>query len=110
MFPDYPELWLYLWTLFVTKGVSLPVLIVLYYMLLLSPDASVSDWRVNDSPVANLPINIDFDAASKAWRKDTLADNPTALRAKQKAYWAAMEKKYPRRRRAKTPRRVSRCV
>ena len=29
----------------------------------------------------------DFDAASAAWKKDTLADDPKALRRKQIKYW-----------------------
>jgi len=32
-------------------------------------------------------INIDFDEASRQWRIHTQADNPTALRKKQRAYW-----------------------
>ena len=35
--------------------------------------------------------DIDFDAASIAWRKDTLADDPVALRKKQINYWAKVD-------------------
>lgn len=35
----------------------------------------------------------DFDAASAAWKKDTLADDPKALRRKQIKYWKMIAKK-----------------
>ena len=38
-------------------------------------------------------VCIDFDAASTAWRKDTLAADPKALRAKQKKFWAAVKRR-----------------
>ena len=38
------------------------------------------------------PVNIDFDEASKAWRIHTQADNPKALRSRQRAYWAQVRK------------------
>ena len=40
-------------------------------------------------------ITIDFDKASTAWKADTLADNPAALKKKQKAFWKAARSKEP---------------
>ena len=37
-------------------------------------------------------INIDFDEASRQWRIHTQADNPTALRKRQRAYWREVRK------------------
>lgn len=37
-------------------------------------------------------INIDFDEASRQWRIHTQADNPAALRKKQRAYWREVRK------------------
>lgn len=39
------------------------------------------------------PVNIDFDEASRAWRIHTQADNPRALRSRQRAYWAKIRKR-----------------
>jgi hypothetical protein len=68
--------------------------------------AVVALYMLYSPPRPELKVDIDFDAASKAWRKDTLADDPVALRAKQRTYWA----KQPKRHRACTPRRLSRRV
>lgn len=38
-------------------------------------------------------ITIDFDKASTVWKADTLADNPAALKKKQKAFWKAVRGK-----------------
>jgi hypothetical protein len=37
-------------------------------------------------------INIDFDEASRQWRIHTQADNPTALRKRQRQYWREVRK------------------
>ena len=37
-------------------------------------------------------INIDFDEASRQWRIHTHADNPTALRKRQRQYWREVRK------------------
>ena len=37
-------------------------------------------------------INIDFDEASRQWRIHTHADNPTALRKRQRQYWRDVRK------------------
>lgn len=42
-------------------------------------------------------INIDFDEASRQWRIHTQADNPTALRKRQRAYWREVRKATPTR-------------
>ncbi len=48
-------------------------------------------------------INIDFDEASRQWRIHTQADNPTALRKKQRAYWREVRKAAgPKRRSSRT--------
>lgn len=38
------------------------------------------------------PVDIDFDEASKQWRIHTLADDPKALRRRQRAYWRAVRR------------------
>ena len=38
-------------------------------------------------------ITIDFDKASTAWKADTLADNPAALKKKQKEFWKTARSK-----------------
>lgn len=38
------------------------------------------------------PVNIDFDEASKQWRIHTMADDPKALRRRQRAYWRGVRK------------------
>ena len=46
----------------------------------------------------------DFDAASAAWKKDTLADDPKALRRKQIKYWKMIaDKESPTKRKRKRP-------
>ena len=46
----------------------------------------------------------DFDAASAAWKKDTLADNPRALRRKQIKYWKSVADKETKRKRKRPER------
>ena len=62
-------------------------------------------------------INIDFDEASRQWRIHTQADNPTALRKRQRAYWREVRKATGPTRRssrtttvAKTPRKTTTAV
>jgi len=38
------------------------------------------------------PVNIDFDEASKQWRIHTMADDPKALRRRQRAYWRGVRR------------------
>jgi len=46
----------------------------------------------------------DFDAASAAWKKDTLADDPRALRRKQIKYWKSVADKETKRKRKRPER------
>jgi uncharacterized protein YecT (DUF1311 family) len=43
--------------------------------------------KPSNTQTLTFTVTIDFDKASAAWKADTLADNPAALRRKQKAYW-----------------------
>lgn len=42
-------------------------------------------------------VNIDFDAASRAWRIHTAADNPRELRRRQRQYWKEVKSTHRRR-------------
>jgi len=99
------EPWFINWMiLFVINDTPPLALAVVALYMLYSPEAPELKVDIDFPP--ELKVDIDFDAASKAWRKDTLADDPVALRAKQRTYWA----KQPKRYRACTPRRLSRRV
>ena len=50
-------------------------------------------------PTQTYEVNIDFDAASRAWKINTAADNPRELRRRQQQYWK--EVKSTRRRRSR---------
>ena len=45
-----------------------------------------------------MKVKIDFDKASKIWRRETCADKPRLLRKRQRAYWKAVkERERPKR-------------
>ena len=48
--------------------------------------------KLHRSPNKQYPVNIDFDEASKQWRIHTMADDPKALRKRQRAYWRGVRK------------------
>lgn len=48
--------------------------------------------KLHRSPNKQYPVNIDFDEASKQWRIHTMADDPKALRKRQRAYWREVRK------------------